>query len=133
VTLDGLLLKLYVMELAEYSLDDVFGKTKEDFELEVDGLSAYAKAELISSRGELVDESFEEGGRWSNYRVRVFRFYYYDDSYGEGDFIYVRVTEEVPATEMQEGGDFMEPEIEQVYPHKIETTVYKTTKPGDDN
>jgi len=125
--LDDLLLKLYVMELAEYSLDDVFGKTKEDFKREVDGLSAYAKAELISSRGKLVDESFEEGGRWSNYRIRVFRFYH------QGDFIYVRVTEEVPATEMQEGGDFMEPEIEQVYPHKIETTVYKTTKPGDDN
>jgi len=119
--LDDLLLKLYVMELAEYSLDDVFGKTKEDFKREVDGLSDGVKAGLISSRGELIEESPE---------VKVYRFYYYDDNYDERDVVYVRITEEVLENF---GYGYTKPKIEQVYPHKIEITVYKTTKPGDDN
>lgn len=121
--IDGLLLKLHLMSTAEYSMNDLFGKTKEDFEKEIEEMPVSEKAEIIDSYGKVVDESFEDGGRWSNYQTKVYRFWH------ESEHVYISVTEEVPATEMQDGGDFGEPTIEQVFPHKIETTVYKSTKP----
>lgn len=121
--INDLLLKLHVMGLAEYSTDKVFGKSREDFEKEVAEMSAGERVEMLDSYGKVVDESFEDGGRWSNYRTRVFRFWH------NSKHIYVSVSEEVPATEMQDGGDFGDPEIEQVYPKEVKTTVYTTTKP----
>lgn len=47
-----------------------------------------------------VDETFSEGGRWSNYRHTVYKVV-------EGDEVaYFKVSQEEPATESQEGGDF---------------------------
>lgn len=120
--IDGILLRLLLMHYAKYDMGNIFGKHKADFESDLDEMSTGEKVELIESFGKLVDEEFEDGGRWSNYRTRVFNFWH------DGP-VYVSVSEEVPATEMQEGSDFEEPEIEQVYPHKVETIVYKTTKP----
>jgi hypothetical protein len=121
--INDLLLKLYVMGEAEYNTDAIFGKSREEFQKEIEGLSAGEKVELLVSGGKEVDETFSEGGRWSNYRTRVFRYYF------KSEHVYFKVTEEVPASESQEGGDFGEPDISQVYPHKVETTIYKTTKP----
>jgi hypothetical protein len=120
--LDGLLFKLHLMDTAEYATEELFEKSKEDFEKQVLEMSASEKAEMLESHGKVVDETFEDGGRWSNYRTRVFKFYH------NREHVYISVSEEIPATEIQDGGDFGDPQIEQVYPHKVETTVYKTTK-----
>lgn len=122
--LDGLLLKLLAVQMAKYSTHELFDKTQDWFETEIDGMEIGDKVELIDDAGKKVDETFEDGGRWSNYRTRVYSFYY------EGETVYVRISDEVPATEMQDGRDFGEPDIEQVYPHKVETTIYKTDKPA---
>ena len=119
--IDGLLLKLMAVQMAKYSTHELFDKSQAWFESEIDGMEDGEKAELIEVAGEQVREDFEEGGRWSNYRTRIYKFSY------EGEFVFISISDEVPATEMQEGGDFMKPEIEQVFPHKVETTVYKTT------
>jgi hypothetical protein len=118
--IDELLLKLYLMSLVEYETDKIFEKSKEDFEQELAEWTAKERAELIESYGKIVDESFEKGGRWSNFTTTVYEFWH------NREFVYISITREVPATEAQEGGDFMDPEIEQVYPHKIETTIYKS-------
>jgi hypothetical protein len=53
------------------------------------------------SNGEKVDESFDEGGRWSNYKNTVYKMV-------EGEQVkYFQLWREVPASEVQEGGDFM--------------------------
>lgn len=122
--INGLLLKLHILSTAKYSTEDIFGKSKEDFQSELDELSVGDKVELLESFGDRVEENFEEGGRWTNYRIRVFRFWH------EKEHVYVNITEEVPASESQDGTDLSEPSIDQVYPHKVETTVYKTTKQG---
>ncbi|MFD2704679.1 hypothetical protein [Salibacterium lacus] len=121
-TIASLVFKLHVVNSAKYDMDGLFDKTRDDFEREIAEMPDSEKVELLEEGNE-VDESFEEGGRWSNFRTRVFRHYF------EGEFVYVSVSDEVPATEMQDGGDFMEPNIERVYPKKIETTVYTTEKP----
>jgi len=50
---------------------------------------------------EVVEESFEDGGRWSNYRTQVYKV---EQS---GVTAYFELWREVPATEMQEGQDCM--------------------------
>lgn len=53
--------------------------------------------ELLNEAGHEEDSSFEEGSRWSNHRVTVY-------SVGGGDAkTYFRLTDEIPASEMQEG------------------------------
>lgn len=47
-----------------------------------------------------VHKKYEDGGRWSNYKTTVFEV-----TEGE-DVAYFEVYQEVPATEMQDGGDF---------------------------
>lgn len=49
---------------------------------------------------EKVHNEFEEGGRWSNYKINVYKI----DC--DGEVAYFELWEEVPASEMQEGGDF---------------------------
>lgn len=120
--IDDLLLKLYIMDLAEFSTDEIYGKSKEDFEEQLLEMSTSEKVELLESHGKQVDEKFDAGGRWTNWRTRVFRFWH------GGDFVYVRVLEEVPATELQDSTDLSEPEIDQVWPHKVEKIVYTTEK-----
>lgn len=50
---------------------------------------------------EKVDEDFEDGGRWTNYRIDVYKI-----TENDGTVAYFSLWREVPATEMQEGGDF---------------------------
>ena len=118
--LDRLALKLFVTQTAEYETDKVFGKSREDFEKEVAELPERDRAEYFENE-HCVHEEFEEGGRWSNYETKVYRHWH------DSEFVYISIHKEVPASESQDGGDFQEPEINVVYPHKIETTVYKTT------
>lgn len=49
---------------------------------------------------EEVDSRFEEGGRWSNYETNIYKIE------SDGEVVYFELWREVPATEMQEGGDF---------------------------
>jgi type I restriction-modification system DNA methylase subunit len=119
--INELLFKLYVMDMAEYETDKLLEKSREEIVKEVEELSARDREEFLESHGTTVDETFEDGGRWSNYVTSVYRFYH------NREYIYVQVSKEVPATEMQDGGDFEDPEIEQVFPHKVESVVYKRT------
>lgn len=120
---DDVLKHLFVSTLiqddARYAIDELFEKGKEGYEKDVEEMDARYALEIVESMDE-VDETFEEGGRWSNYRTRVFR----GRVASEGN-VYVEVLDEIPATEMQEGSDFMEPEFRRVYPHKVTATVYK--------
>lgn len=120
---DEIFKQLFVETLIEqdvrYDIDGMFEKGKEGYEKDVEELDSRDSLEIVEMLDE-VDETFEDGGRWSNYRTRVFR----GRVAGEG-FVYVEVTDELPATEMQDGGDFMDPEIMRVYPHEVTTTVYK--------
>lgn len=72
---------------------------------------------LYDSDTEVVDHSFEEGGRWSNYENTVYKVV------ENGEAMYVRITQEVPATEQQEGGDFLY-EIDEVFPREVTKTIY---------
>ena len=123
--LNELALKLLVTQTAQYATDEVFGKSREDFEKEVAELPARDLADYFENEN-CVHEEFEEGGRWSNYETKVYRHWH------NSEFVYVSIHKEVPASETQEGGDFQEPEISVVYPHKIETTVYKSTPQDTD-
>ncbi|MRD36478.1 hypothetical protein GH882_10990 [Bacillus thuringiensis] len=123
--LESLLLKLIVMQEAEYNTEKVFGKTKEDWEKEVSELSADEQAEVLETNGNEVHSEYEDGGRWSNYETKVYRFWH------NSEFVYFQVSKEVPATEMQDGGDFGDPEIGQVYPKEVTTTIYVSTPPDE--
>lgn len=72
---------------------------------------------LYEADAQEVDESFTEGSRWSNYRTTVYRVVA-DEPDGR-EFFFAAHTE-VPATEMQDGGDFSY-EFNEVY--KTEKTV----------
>jgi hypothetical protein len=67
--------------------------------------------------GESVDETFEDGGRWSNYETEVFKV-------KEGEEVaYFEISREVPATECQDGGDFTM-ELHEVKPKEVIKTEY---------
>lgn len=68
--------------------------------------------------GTVVDQEFEKGGRWSNYRHSVVEI--------QGRFF--RITEDVPATEMQEGQGG-ETDLVEVVP-ETKTVVVYVNKPG---
>lgn len=57
--------------------------------------------EMLGEHGKEVERTFEQGGRWSNYETVV-----YAVEAPEQEERYFALTREVPATEMQDGGDF---------------------------
>ena len=73
-----------------------------------DGFSDYTDNEKVREIDDLlydsdareVDNSFQDGGRWSNYETTVFKVQEH------GEVAYFKEVREVPATEMQEGGYF---------------------------
>lgn len=67
---------------------------------------------------EYVEDSFEEGGRWTNYEHTVYKI---TDGKDEA---YFQLTQEVPATEMQEGGGFFWSFYE-VIPKEVVKTVFE--------
>lgn len=74
--------------------------------------------EIIEVHGVEVFSEFEDGGRWSNYETSVYEV---TDGKQVG---YFRILKEVPATEMQEGGDFLW-EFDEVEPFEVTTTQYR--------
>lgn len=117
LTLEEVLLNLHLKYLVEYDTDELFTKTKEQHLDEINEMGDGEKFELIECN-EMVDEKFEDGGRWSNYRIMVFKVRIKYEDY------YIKVRKEQPATEMQEGGDFST-DIWLVEKKKIETYVYE--------
>lgn len=87
---------------------------------EIDDILDVYKPEGYAS--EVVSETFEEGGRWSNYETKVFRV---DEA---GVSAYFELFTEVPASESQDGQDcswgFREVEPKEV------TVIQYVTKEG---
>lgn len=81
----------YIEQLRKY--DGFSGYDNADETEEIDDL-------LYDSDATEISEKFREGGRWSNYRTKVYSVQEY------GKIAYFEVDEEIPATEMQEGADF---------------------------
>lgn len=85
----------YIEQLRKY--DDFYGnggyygRSKEVEEIE---------DLLYDAKATQVHEEFEDGGRWSNYKITVHKVE------ENGKVAYFEINQEVPATEMQEGGDF---------------------------
>lgn len=65
-----------------------------------------------------VESTFEDGGRWTNYKTEVYRV-----TQDDGKVAYFRVDREVPATEMQDGGDFSV-SIDEVVPKEVVRIEY---------
>lgn len=74
---------------------------------------------LYEADAQEVDESFTEGSRWSNYRTTVYRVV---DEEGQEHFFAAYA--EIPATEMQDGGDFSY-EFNEVHKKTKTITVYE--------
>lgn len=73
--------------------------------------------EELLSDASVVHESFEDGGRWTNWKTEVFKLE------EDGEVAYFRIQEEVPATEIQEGGDYIWL-FQEVVPYEITVTRY---------
>lgn len=65
-----------------------------------------------------VESTMEDGGRWTNYKTDVYRV-----TQDDGKLAYFQVGREVPATEMQEGGDFSVT-IDEVVPKEVVRVEY---------
>ncbi|MFL1672162.1 hypothetical protein [Paenibacillus dendritiformis] len=65
-----------------------------------------------------VDTRFEEGGRWANEEIDVYKI-----TEDNGDVAYFEIRREVPATEMQDGGSFSF-WIDEVEPRQVTITKY---------
>lgn len=72
---------------------------------------------FLLEEGKIIEETFEKGGRWSNFRTYIIEY--------KGK--YYSTYEEVPATECQEGADFDEGTPIEVKPVKkmIEVTEWE--------
>lgn len=81
-----------------------------------DGIAPYSSSK--------VDETFEDGGRWTNYRTTVWKI-----EEESGSVAYFSLWRELPATEIQDGGDFSY-ELDEVVPREVTVTRY-VTKPKE--
>lgn len=66
---------------------------------------------------EQVDDSYEDGGRWTNYSTAVYRVTESEE------VAYFSLWREVPATESQDGGDFSY-ELSEVVPQEVTVIKY---------
>lgn len=96
-------------EVGSFTLDtSYYGRDDKNLELYED----------LTCEGKVVYTRFKDGGRWSNYETKVYEI-------TEGDVTaYFEVSEEVPATENQEGGYF-EADVYEVTPYEVKVTKYK--------
>jgi hypothetical protein len=67
---------------------------------------------------ENVESTFEDGGRWTNYKTDVYRV-----TQDGGEVAYFQIGREVPATEMQDGMDFSVT-IDEVVPKEVVRVEY---------
>lgn len=91
-----------------FLLDDLLAALEED-----EGL-APTDVEDLDFEAELVSDEYVDSSRWSEHWTAVFR---------RGDE-YVALGYEVPATEMQEGGDFYS-EVYEVKPVQVTRWIYE--------
>ncbi|MEK4360860.1 hypothetical protein NYE48_28025 [Paenibacillus sp. FSL M7-1455] len=113
---DGEDMEMNIIEkLRELIGDEYEGQAWDEVHEEVDAI-----LDTYHPRGysvECVDEEFEDGGRWTNYKTNVYRVEQ------DGQVAYFSIWREVPATECQDGGDFMVA-IEEVVPEEVIVTKY---------
>lgn len=89
----------YINKLREFDGYDGYEPDEMITDLE-DYADCDFEIEDINASVEVVREEFESGGRWSNYSIKVYKV-------TEGDVVaYFKAQKEVPANEMQDGGDF---------------------------
>ena len=81
---------------------------------------------LYDAKTTKVDSSFEEGGRWSNYETTIHKV---EEG---GEVAYFEEIREVPASESQDGMDLTY-QFNEVYPHVVTTTVYKSHPPNTED
>ncbi|MED4841555.1 hypothetical protein P9695_14880 [Weizmannia sp. CD-2023] len=74
--------------------------------------------DMLEKYGKLVDQDFEEGGRWSNFEIYTYEIK------TDGETAYFQVVEEVPATELQDGMDLIF-QFYEVNPVVVSKTVYE--------
>lgn len=86
-----------IEELRKYNGLD--GSEKDNKFEEIDDLLWSGRSKSSKYKAEEVHEEFEEGGRWSNHRTRVYKVEQ------DGETAYFELYDEVPATEMQDGQD----------------------------
>lgn len=95
--------------------------------LELDGESGDTGTEKFNEIDDLLYEAasvevkrnFSEGSRWSNYQTVIHKV----TTLEEGD-VFFALEQEVPATEMQDGGDFSF-EFDRVFPRERTVIVYE--------
>jgi hypothetical protein len=104
-----------IEKLRELIGDGYEGQAWDEVHEEVDGiLDAYKPQGYTTS---CVDSEYEDGGRWTNYKTDVYEVKQGDET------AYFSVWREVPATELQDGGDFMVG-IEEVVPQEVTVIEY---------
>lgn len=74
---------------------------------------------MMEDHGTVVNKSFRQGGRWSNYETTVYAVEVPND-YTR----YYELVQEVPATELQDGGDHPW-DFNEVYPREKTVIVYE--------
>ncbi|WP_337102370.1 hypothetical protein [Paenibacillus sp. YIM B09110] len=95
---------------------EVWDAAYEEIDVAFDGY-----CEGVEYSVEQVDEEYEDGGRWTNYRTKVYRV---EEA---GEVAYFSLWRELPATEMQDGGDFSY-ELTEVVPKEVTVIQYVTKK-----
>lgn len=104
-----------IEKIRELIGDEYEGQAWDEVHEEVDAI-----LDTYNPRGysvECVDEEFEEGGRWTNYKTNIYRVEQ------DGQVAHFSIWREVPATECQDGGDFMVA-IEEVVPEEVTVIRY---------
>ncbi|MEC0328734.1 hypothetical protein P4H42_03735 [Paenibacillus macerans] len=96
--------------------DGYKGEAWDETHEEVDAFLDAYKPEGYSVK--CVEETFEDGGRWSNYKTSVYRV-----EQSDGKVAHFSIWREVPATEMQDGMD-LELQIEEVVPKEVTVIEY---------
>lgn len=97
--------------------------------LTYDGLDVYSDAEevedierlLYLTKAEEIQQEFREGSRWSNYRETIHKVVADEP---DGRVFFFKTVEEIPATEMQDGGEFTF-EFDEVHEHTETIKVYR--------
>lgn len=116
-------MKSIIEELRDFcgKQGEVWDENYETIDAALDGYMS-DKDGFTTYKVEKVDESFEDGGRWTNYRTKVYRI-----TETDGSVAYFSLWRELPATEIQDGGDFSY-ELEEVEPKEVTTIRYVTKR-----
>ncbi|MDR9852942.1 hypothetical protein RJP21_04925 [Paenibacillus sp. VCA1] len=104
-----------IEKLRELIGDGYEGEAWDEVHEDVDAILGVYKPKGYSVKR--VDEEFEDGGRWSNYKTTVYRVEQ------DGQVAHFSVWREEPATEMQDGMD-LALQINEVVPEEVTVIKY---------